>query len=53
MKPSQQILNIAQTHQAASTKVNGNQVDVIKAIFTIEEIMISYNAYLINVRKVA
>lgn len=53
MKPSQQILNIALPHQAASTKVNGNQTDGIKATFTIEEIMISYNAYLINVRKAA
>lgn len=53
MKPSHQILNNALTHQAASTKVNGNQADVIKATFTIEEIMISYNAYLINVRKAA
>ncbi|MDP1765481.1 MAG: hypothetical protein Q8K83_01130 [Methylotenera sp.] len=51
MKPSQQILNNAHIHQAAN--VNGNQADVIKATFIIEEIMISYNTYLINVRKAA
>lgn len=53
MKPSQQILINVLPHQVSGTKASGKQAHDIKAAFEFEEIMISYNTYLINVRKVA